>query len=205
MDAERDYGGGHLGGVLDRYEAAVGASPVLRIDRHLSRRELAGVYSACDVLMQPYRGEGFCMPVLEARACGLPVVATAGGATERLMSGAAAFPIVSAQRRVALPGAFTGEPRVLEPDTDSAADQLVQVLTQLDLARAVAAREAASVRAAFSWDNAAAAICALVFEADGDISRSSEDADRDVPVPLPATPPRLTTGSGRRHLHRVVG
>ena len=98
------------------------------------------------------------------------------------------------------------DPEVRENmDTDSAADQLVQVLTQLDLARAVAAREAASVRAAFSWDNAAAAICALVFEADGDISRPSEDADRDVPVPLPATPPRLTTGSSRRHLHRVVG
>ena len=36
---------------------------------------LAAIYRACDALLHPYRGEGFCLPVLEARACGLPVAA----------------------------------------------------------------------------------------------------------------------------------
>ena len=205
MDAERHFGGGQLDGMLDRYEANVDSPRVLRIDRHLSRRELGGVYSACDVLLQPFRGEGFCMPVLEARACGLPVVATAGGATDPLMSSAAASAIAAERRDVAMPGAYTGQPTVLEPDVGSAADQLVQVLTRLDHARAAATREAAAVRAAFSWGDAAAAICALVDDVAGVGSRASAAVEPEVPVPLPAAPPRLTAGSGRRNLQRVVG
>lgn len=36
-----------------------------------------GLYAACDCLVHPFRGEGFALPVAEAMACGLPVVATA--------------------------------------------------------------------------------------------------------------------------------
>ncbi len=32
--------------------------------------------------MQPYRGEGFCLPALEAMACGIPVIVPEGGPTD---------------------------------------------------------------------------------------------------------------------------
>lgn len=35
---------------------------------------LAGVYNAADVLLAPSMGEGFGIPVIEAQACGLPVI-----------------------------------------------------------------------------------------------------------------------------------
>lgn len=38
--------------------------------------QLAAVYSAADVLLAPSRGEGFGLPVVEAQACGTPVIVT---------------------------------------------------------------------------------------------------------------------------------
>lgn len=37
---------------------------------------MAGMYSAFDVLLAPSRGEGFCVPLVEAQACGTPVIAS---------------------------------------------------------------------------------------------------------------------------------
>jgi len=44
--------------------------------------QLRGLYSAADCYVSSYRAEGFNLPVLEAMACGIPVLATAGGATD---------------------------------------------------------------------------------------------------------------------------
>lgn len=38
--------------------------------------QLAATYSAADVLLAPSRGEGFGIPVIEAQACGTPVIVT---------------------------------------------------------------------------------------------------------------------------------
>ncbi|RMF59067.1 MAG: glycosyltransferase, partial [Calditrichaeota bacterium] len=50
------------------------------IDAVLAEEEMAGLYTACDVLVHPYRGEGFGLPILEAMACGRAVIVTHGGA-----------------------------------------------------------------------------------------------------------------------------
>ncbi len=48
----------------------------------LSFAQIAELYQAADVYVSPYLAEGFNLPVLEAAACGLPVICTAGGPTD---------------------------------------------------------------------------------------------------------------------------
>jgi len=40
---------------------------------------LTALYRTADVVVQPYRAEGFCLPLLEAMASGTPVIAPQGG------------------------------------------------------------------------------------------------------------------------------
>ncbi len=51
--------------------------------------EVACLYRGAAAVAYPSLYEGFGMPVLEAMACGAPVVTTAGGATEEVAGGAA--------------------------------------------------------------------------------------------------------------------
>lgn len=50
----------------DQYAYRVGYTPEM----------MAAVYTAMDVLLAPSHGEGFCVPLIEAQACGTPVIAT---------------------------------------------------------------------------------------------------------------------------------
>ena len=52
----------------------------------LSTPRLLSLYQAADVYISPYHAEGFNLPVLEAAACGLPVICTSGGSTDDFTS-----------------------------------------------------------------------------------------------------------------------
>ncbi|HWH92963.1 MAG TPA: glycosyltransferase [Baekduia sp.] len=140
---------------------APGALPkVTLIDRELSGADMAALYRACDVLVHPYRGEGFAMPVLEAMACGLPVVVTAGGPTDEFVPDAAGWRIRSSRKPLAadaIPGLpLGGEGWMLEPD----AVHLGELFMELAAASpdALAGRGAAGAQAArmLSWEAVAA-------------------------------------------------
>ena len=55
----------------------------------VSDEELAALYRGARALVFPSLYEGFGIPVLEAMACGVPVVTSRGGATEEVAGGAA--------------------------------------------------------------------------------------------------------------------
>ncbi|WP_272475298.1 glycosyltransferase [Baekduia alba] len=142
--------------------AAPGALPkVTLIDRELSGADMAALYRACDVLVHPYRGEGFAMPVLEAMACGLPVLVTAGGPTDEFVPDDAGWKLRATRKPLAV-DAIAGLPLaaegwMLEPDVAHLRALLAEVAGAGTAA--LAARGAAAARAAqrLSWDAVSAA------------------------------------------------
>lgn len=54
-------------------------APIVVIARHISERQVAGIYTLGDAFVLPTRGEGVGLPFLEALASGTPVIATGWG------------------------------------------------------------------------------------------------------------------------------
>ncbi|HEX2377082.1 MAG TPA: glycosyltransferase, partial [Gaiellales bacterium] len=106
------------------FQAVPGAPELVLVDDDLAFDEIPALYRACDVLVQPYRGEGFCLPALEALACGRPVIVTDGGSTDDFVPAVCGWRVPS--RRVPLPAGalppdydLAGEGFLLEPDHDA--------------------------------------------------------------------------------------
>ncbi len=160
----KDFGAGGVYRHGERQEiadhAASGALPRLTlIDADLETSEVAALYRACDVLVHPYRGEGFAMPVLEAMACGIPAIVTAGGPTDEFCPPAAGWRIDSARVpfQVERVGDYdtSGVPWMLEPD----AEHLVRLLREAAADPAEIARRGAAARKAaegYGWEQIAA-------------------------------------------------
>jgi glycosyltransferase involved in cell wall biosynthesis len=141
------YSGMNVADELRRRQAAGAPIEVLADD--LDDAGLAALYRGCDVLVHPYRGEGFAMPVLEAMACGRPVLVTGGGPTDEFCPADASWRIPARREPVApvLLGDLqaASEAWMLEPDRDA----LVRLLREAAAdhegrqARGTAARTAA--------------------------------------------------------------
>ncbi len=68
------------GGRVDRALERLGLRGVVRCVSGISDEELARLYGEAEVAVCPSLYEGFSLPTVEAMACGVPVVATTGGA-----------------------------------------------------------------------------------------------------------------------------
>ena len=57
-------------------------SRITYIDGAMDYNSMRALLNAADCYVSPYMGEGFNLPVLEAQACGTPIIVPKGGATE---------------------------------------------------------------------------------------------------------------------------
>ena len=129
---------------------------------NMSLAELRLLFGVADCYVSPYRAEGFNLPVLEALACGTPVIVSSGGATDDFCHGPAVFKVPSIFKRAVVrdhPGAC-----LLEPHLPSLVELMENAarggpLHDPEHPLRTAAREAS---AGWTWDDAARDLLPLI-------------------------------------------
>jgi glycosyltransferase involved in cell wall biosynthesis len=129
---------------LRHYVADLGVEDAVWFSGYATDAAVAAAYRTADVLVVTSEHEGFCVPVVEAMAAGLPVVAFDQGAVPEVLGGAGVLvtsrdPYALAEaietlradpaRQVAL--AEAGRRRLAELDLPNAADRFVDLLCSL--------------------------------------------------------------------------
>lgn len=134
------------------------AAEILYIDEEISTDSLPGIYTACNCLAIPYRGEGFCLPALESLACGVPIIVTSGGATDDFVHDEFSFRIAS--KKVvdgttvgAMP--LAGNCWYLEPDVESLSKLMRYAYENPDELIKKGKLASSFVKENYSWKNSA--------------------------------------------------
>lgn len=127
-----------LEGFFQYYMANVGPlsaevlASIYLVPPSMTLDEMRRLYGAADCYVSPYRAEGFNLPVIEAVACGLPVIVTAGGATDDFCNPGVSRKIEASRvANTARPDFFDNESLPgyhLEPSVDSLVEQMADAL-----------------------------------------------------------------------------
>lgn len=128
-------------------------SGITVVPGNLAPDQLATLMGIADCYVSPYRAEGFNLPVLEAVACGVPVIATAGGATDDFCTDDTAVRVTGRFLRKDTDDGLVGA--YVEPDFDVLVDAMAKVAGgwRPDPAASAAARRTTLERC--SWQRAA--------------------------------------------------
>jgi glycosyltransferase involved in cell wall biosynthesis len=118
--------------------------------RTMSMQGVAHLLRGADCYVSPYRAEGFNLPVLEAMACGVPILCTEGGPTDEFTDAAFAQRIRSVAVRKRLTEKESGD--ALEPDCDHLVELMRNAVRNRDRGREAGARAARHAMENFSWD-----------------------------------------------------
>jgi len=122
---------GRVASTMDR----LGLNDIVTTISGVSDEELARLYGEAEVAIVPSLYEGFSLPAIEAMSCGVPVVATTGGALPEVVG-------------------VSGETGLLvEPnDPDALVDAIRQLLDDAELRARLGANGRRRVMARFTWE-----------------------------------------------------
>jgi glycosyltransferase involved in cell wall biosynthesis len=118
------------------------ATPVRALG-YVGEHQLPGLYAGAAALAMPSLYEGFGLPVLEAMASGVPVVAAS---------------------RAALPETCGGAALLVDPDEEEALAEALEKAATDDAVRAELVKAGLERASAFTWDRAAATTDAVIGE-----------------------------------------
>lgn len=169
------------------------------VNTDLDPADLPSLYAAGDVLVHPYRGEGFGLPMAEAMACGLPVVITKGGAADDFCTSAEGWMIPA--EKVVLPGGKVGGTETVEPAwwLEPSEEALVLALREAASdAKARAAKGAAArarIVSGFTWEHAVAKANERLAMVASRPARRAPSAPAPVPPSASPFPPSSPSAS----------
>ena len=192
MGGETFYKGQTGEAMVQELNASGTCAPVIYLDQDLSLEDIPRIYASGDVLVHPYRGEGFGLPIAEAMSCGLPVVVTRGGASDDFCGDAESWGIPAT--RVDVPGGVVGPFRTvaapwwLEPSVEKLAEILRGVAGDEVGRRAKGRAGRRRILSNLTWEHAAGAAEAALRElAERPGVRRDGDGGKTLAAPLPAT------------------
>jgi glycosyltransferase involved in cell wall biosynthesis len=84
-DTPQVYGANTLLQDIITLQYKTNCAKITYIDDSLTEKQIADLYRSCDIVVHPYRGEGFGMHIQEAMACGCVPIVTAGGPTDEFV------------------------------------------------------------------------------------------------------------------------
>ncbi len=159
------YKGQGLTGAIQALQKDPRAPEILYIDEDLDESSMPRLYKACDCLVHPYRGEGFGMPVLEAMACGIPVIVTEGGATDDFCKPEFTYKIKATRRTFTASSIqfASGAGWILEPDLKELQRLLLHVYENSEEAKQKAKAACDHVLQHYNWKRITDLILKRIF------------------------------------------
>lgn len=155
----KDYFYGPVEDMIIRARKRPHCPEIVYIYADLPPEGIAGLYAGVQCYVHPYRAEGFGLPILEAMACGLPVIVTGFGSALDFASSEFAYFVparVTEFAEDAVGDIHTiGRPFWAEPDARELARLMRYVFEHRDEARAKGARAAREAASRHTWGHVA--------------------------------------------------
>lgn len=144
----------HLAAALPHPSPPVG----LIYNQALTSARLAELYRSADCFVLPTRGEGWCMPALEAMACGLPAIVTNWSGPSAFLDESVGYPLpISGLVPTGSSSPYYRDAQWAEPDRNALVELLRRVHRQREEAQHKGQAAAIGARR-WSWAHAVQAI-----------------------------------------------
>lgn len=133
----------------------------------VSMTDMAILYRSADAYVSPYRAEGFNMPVLEAAACGAPIICTEGGSTDDFTHPDFTLRVTSREVQMRYEEQIVS---ILEPDLGHLIASMLRAVDDPSWHRQACQAGPAFVNDHLTWDHVGDTLRKVVFSQPGSVT-----------------------------------